>query len=181
MKKFLSFFFAAGLICFMVSCNNEKTESSEKATGETAKGNAMTDKNLAASRAISKAFETGDIKGLDSVVADNFVDHTDMGDKVGRDSLKAMVTMIHSTFKDMKMETLGEVADGDYVYTRMRFTGTGDGKMMPAQPYDMHVIETAKFKDGKAVEHWEFMDIQSVKKMQDMYAPKMEDKSKKGK
>ena len=44
-------------------------------------------KNLAASNVITKAFQTGDVSGIDSVVADDFVDHTDRGDKIGRDSL----------------------------------------------------------------------------------------------
>jgi predicted SnoaL-like aldol condensation-catalyzing enzyme len=36
---------------------------------------------------------------------------------------------------------------------------------MPNGPYDMTAIELAKFKDGKAVEHWNFMEMQSMMKM----------------
>ena len=36
---------------------------------------------------------------------------------------------------------------------------------MPNGPYDMKSIEVAKFKDGKAVEHWGFMDMQDMMKM----------------
>jgi len=67
--------------------------------------------------------------------------------------------------KDMKTETVREVADGDYVYSWMRYTGTSDGTMgMPNGPYDMAAI-VAKFKDGKAIEHWNFMETQSMMKM----------------
>jgi predicted SnoaL-like aldol condensation-catalyzing enzyme len=36
---------------------------------------------------------------------------------------------------------------------------------MPKGPFDMTAIELAKFKDGKAVEHWSFMQIQDMMKM----------------
>jgi Predicted ester cyclase len=112
-----------------------------------------------------KAFETGDVSGLDSVISADFVDHTDQGDKKGVDSLKSMVNMIRSTFKDMKIETVKELADDNYVMSWIHYTGTGDGKMMPPGPFDMDVIETTKLQNGKAVEHWSFGETQDVTKM----------------
>ena len=150
----------AGLLCICTSCNSETAGTSDN------NDNTEEQKNLAASNVITKAFQTGDVSGIDSVVADDFVDHTDRGDKIGRDSLKAMVNWIHTNMKDMKTETVREVADGDYVYSWMRYTGTSDGTMgMPNGPYDMTAIEVAKFKDGKAIEHWNFMETQSMMKM----------------
>ena len=100
------------------------------------------------------------------MVADDFIDHTDRGDKIGRDSLKAMVNWVHANMKDAKTETVREMAEGDYVFSWMRYTGTSDGTMgMPNGPYDMNAIEVAKFKDGKAVEHWNFMEIRDAMKM----------------
>jgi predicted ester cyclase len=59
-----------------------------------------------------------------------------------------------------------DLADNEYVFSWMRFTGTSNGSMgMPAGPYDMKSIEVARFKDGKIVEHWTFMDMQDVMKM----------------
>lgn len=150
----------AGLICFCTSCDS-KTESTSDNSDK-----AQEQKNLAASDAISNAFKTGDVSAIDSVVSDDFVDHTDMGDKKGRDSLKAMVNMIHTNFKDMKTEKIRDVADGDYVYSWMRYSGTSDGSMgMPKGPYSMSVIELARFKDGKAVEHWAFTEMRDMMKM----------------
>jgi predicted SnoaL-like aldol condensation-catalyzing enzyme len=114
---------------------------------------------------VAKAFETGDVSAIDSVVADDFVDHTDRGDKVGRDSLKAMVNMVRTNFKDMKMETIRELADDEYTFQWMHYTGTSDGLMMPAGPFDMHGMEITKFRDGKAVEHWAYMDVAEMMKM----------------
>jgi predicted SnoaL-like aldol condensation-catalyzing enzyme len=149
---------SAGLLCVFLSCNSK--ESAEKNTMSD-----QTQKNLDASHTVSKAFETGDVSAIDSVVASDFVDHTDRGEK-NRDSLKAMITMMHATNKDMKMEITKELADNDYVFSWMRFTGTSDGSMgMPKGPYDMQAIQVIKFKDGKIVEHWEFMQPAEMMKM----------------
>lgn len=156
MKKI---FFAAftGLLCVGTSCNDNATAN---------KGSAQKEKNIAASDMISDAFKTGDVTKIDSAVSDDFIDHTDQGDKKGKDSLKSMINMVHTNFKDMKMEKVKELADDDYVFTWMRYTGNSDGAMgMPKGPYDMSAIEVAKFKDGKAIEHWSFMDMQSMMKM----------------
>jgi predicted SnoaL-like aldol condensation-catalyzing enzyme len=158
MKKiFLSLI--TGLVLLVISCNDNTAGTS---TGLSTQAQ----KNLDASRAISKAFETGDVSGIDSVVASDFVDHTaDRGD-VGRDSLKAMMIMVNREFPDSKMEVLREFADDDYVFTQMRFSGTSNGAMgMPVGPYDMRAIQVIRFKDGKAVEHWEYMEMGDMMKM----------------
>jgi len=172
MKKIPSIF-AAILLCCFISCNNEKTAS------ETKDDNSAVKKNLEASHIVSKAFETGDPSMIDSAVASDFVDHTDMGDK-NRDSLKAMISMMHKTFPDMKMELIKELADNDYVFSLMRFTGTSEGQMgIPKGPYDMQAIEVVRFRDGKAVEHWEYMEPREMMKM--MPQPKPADDKTKGK
>lgn len=157
MKPFLFAAFAA--LCFPSCKENARVAGASS-------DNTMIQKNLDASHVVDKAFRTGDVSGIDSVVADDFVDHTDHGDKKGRDSLKAMINMIHTDFKDMKMETKEELADKDYVFTWMRYSGTSNGAMgMPKGPYDMHAIEVVRFNNGKAVEHWSYMDMAELAKM----------------
>jgi len=156
----------AGFICICTSCNSD--------TAGTANNNLNTQeqKNMAASNVIMKAFQTGDVSGIDSVVSDDFIDHTDRGDMIGRDSLKAAVRWVHANMKNMKTEKIHEAAEGDYVYSWMRYTGTSDGTMgMPNGPYDMSSIEVAKYKDGKAVEHWNFMEIRDAMKMMTQQSP----------
>ena len=155
---FLSAF--AGLLCICTSCDSHVGTTSDSGKDSTQA------KNLAAFDVVSKAFDSGDTGGIDSVVADNFVDHTDRGEVKGRDSLKAMITMMHNTMKGMKTETLNTAASGDYVYGWMHYSGNSDGAMgMPPGPYDMTSIELVKFNDGKAVEHWAFMQPQDMMKM----------------
>jgi predicted SnoaL-like aldol condensation-catalyzing enzyme len=156
MKKFLFILFAAA-ICFLTACN-DKTSTVE-GTSDAAR------KNLDAFHTVDNAFQTGDLSRIDSVVASDFVDHTPDGDK-GRDSLKAMITMMKKA-GTMKSETKKEFADDDYVMAWLRWTGTTDGSLpgMPAGPYEMNGVEVVRFKDGKAVEHWAFMDVREMMKM----------------
>ena len=161
MKKIL-FFFLSGLPFIVSSCNNATETSTASAPPM---DNSMVEKNLAASRIVTEAFKSGDASKIDSAVASDFVDHTDRGD-MGRDSLKVMIAAIHKEFPDMKTDVIREVADNDYVFSLMRFTGTSNGQMgIPKGPYDMHAVQVARFKDGKAVEHWEYMQPEEMMKM----------------
>jgi predicted SnoaL-like aldol condensation-catalyzing enzyme len=164
MRKLIT---AATAICFLIACNNEKKEEASGGMSDKAK------KNIAASHIVSDAFMSGDPSKIDSAVAPDFVDHTDRGD-MGRDSLKAAIVMMKKQMPDMKMKLTNELANDDYVYSDMEFTGTSDGSMgMPKGPYDMHVIEAVKFnQDSKAVEHWEYMrNDDMMKMMQSMMPP----------
>ena len=155
MKK-SSFFISAGFVCLLLTCSGIKAQT------------VKAKKNLEASHIINEAFRTGDISKLDRVIASDFVDHTDRGD-MGRDSLKAMIKWMHSQPNDMKMELIREFADDEYVYSHMRFTGTSDGSMGPVGPYDINEIEVIRFnKEGKAVEHWAFMELRQVMKLMSM-------------
>jgi predicted SnoaL-like aldol condensation-catalyzing enzyme len=147
---------AVGALCLLTACNNSQpTGSSDQS---------MAQKNLDAVHIVNNAFQTGDISHIDEAVAADFVDHTDKGDK-GRDTLKAMIVQMHKAGLDMKVEVLKEIADSDYVFEMMRYSGNGDGVMMPPGPYDMRAVEVIRFKDGKGVEHWAFMDVADMMKM----------------
>src|SRR6476620_6340065 len=103
MKK-LAFYICAGLTCFLISCND-----TAKVAGEHSEST-QAEKNLQANDVVMKAFSTGDVSGIDSVVAENFVGHSEQGDN-GRDSLKSMITSMKADYSDMKMEKISEAAN----------------------------------------------------------------------
>jgi len=178
MKKIL-FILSIGLFAIFTSCNNDSTVGSDST-----KDNSQAQKNLDGFHIVSKAFETGDANSIDSVVADDIVDHTDHGDVKGKDSLKAMINTMHANVKDMKQETVKELADNDYVFAWIHYSGTGNGAMgMPNGPFEANVVETVKIRDGKAVEHWSFMDPRDMMKMMqsmgNMHMDKMDTTKKK--
>lgn len=155
MKKLL-FVTAATSFIALTSCNNSGSGSSDPDV----------QRNLAADSIITKSFDKGDTTGLSAVIADNCVSHGEHGN-MGKDSIIAMAAMMKSMKNnDMKTETLQKLANKEYVMGWYRMTGTSDGSMgMPKGPYDMHSIELTKYKDGKAIEHWEYVDAMEMMKM----------------
>jgi predicted SnoaL-like aldol condensation-catalyzing enzyme len=176
MRRILLILLAGTLPFAFMSCNNAtETSSAAKASGN----NSAAEKNLASSKIITDAFKTGDQSKIDSAVASDFVDHTDHGVVKGSDSLKAMITSIHQNYADMKSDVIKEVGDDEYVFTLMHFSGTSNGAMgMPKGPYDMHTVEVTRYKDGKAVEHWGYMQPEEMMKMMPMPPMPAETKKK---
>ncbi len=168
MKKLLILVLSSGLFV-MMSCGDKKDSTATTTDNKSVENemNAADKAKLDAFNTVSNAFQTGDVSKIDAVVAEDFVDHGDMKDVKGRDSLKAMIVAMHAKIKDAKTETLDQVVSGDYVYAWMRYSGTSDGSMgMPAGPYNMSAIELVKFNnDNKAIEHWAFMEMREMMKM----------------
>ena len=61
---------------------------------------------------------------------------------------------------DMKSTMTKSLADDEYVFTWSKTTGTMGGKKM-----EMSGVDIARFKDGKAVEHWIYMDPKDMMNM----------------
>jgi predicted ester cyclase len=84
----------------------------------------------------------------------------------GIDSLKAFILASHEHIKNLKMELTKELADDEYVMSWVQFKGTGDGQENTVQGnFNVRDMEITRFKNGKAVEHWEAMDMRDVSKM----------------
>ena len=149
---------ALGLL--LNSCEVNKTDTID---------NDARQKNMTATTEINKAMQTGDVSKLDQYIAADAVDHASpAGDVVGIDNIKSMVSKVHTMGKNMKMEDIRTVADGEYVFQWMRLTGTtanGDMGMPVGSNYDINAVQVTRFKDGKAVEHWEFMQPADMAKM----------------
>lgn len=155
MKKFL-FILSAGFAIMLTSCGSKKESGG---MSDAAK------KNLEGMSAVVSAFQTGDLSKIDDHVDASFIDHTDRGD-MGRDSLKAMITMMHSADSTMKFTLVKQLADDEYAMGWYTITGTGNGQMgMPSGPYTMNSVDVVKFKDGKAIEHWSFAEYREMMKM----------------
>jgi len=156
MKKFLTIAFA-GAVGILSSCNNSTT------------GGSQGEKNIAIVHAVNDAIESGDVNKLDQYIAADGVDHAgEHGDINGLDSIKAHLKRLHDEYPDMKLEELQEAANGDYVFSLTRFTGTNVVPSMGAPAgthFDMSAVQVAKFKDGKATEHWEYMTMADMMKM----------------
>lgn len=148
---------------FLFSCNNDGEKKADA-------GNDVIKKNLAAVNAVNDAIMKNDYSKLGDYIAADGVDHSGPnGDVKGLDSIKAYMQTMSQMATDMKYEVINEFADSTTTIQWLRFTGTAKQAMGPNMPagskYNMTAVEVCKMKDGKAVEHWEYMMASDVMKM----------------
>ncbi len=133
-----------------ISCNSKSGGMSDAAK-----------KNLAANDSITKAYETGQFDKLKDYIAADAVDHGgEKGDVVGLDSIISEMKRYRDMMPDMKGTVIRNLADDEYVFSWSKVSGTMNGKAM-----NMTSLDVSKFKDGKAVEHWVYMDPKDMMMM----------------
>lgn len=148
MKKITMLFLAAGTF-LLFSCSG--------GGGLSAKAK----KNKEVNAAIMKAYESGDFSKMGDYLAADAVDHGgETGDVKGLENIVAEMKKYRAMMPDMKSTIIHEMADDEYVTTWASFTGTMNGKKTT-----MTSVDISKFKDGKAVEHWVFMDPKELAAM----------------
>ncbi|HUS01216.1 MAG TPA: nuclear transport factor 2 family protein [Chitinophagaceae bacterium] len=152
---------ATAMVCLFISCNDTGTTT-------TTNDNDAQAENKAKLQTIHNALETGDVSKLDSLIDKDVVDHGNpMGDVKGIDSVKKWFVDFHNNTKDVKVESIAAAVNGNYSFDLNRMTGTFTNPFMgmPAGPFDMTAVDVVKLKDGKATEHWGFMDPKEMMKM----------------
>jgi len=120
-------------------------------------------KNLEAYKGFDAAMQSGKIDDFDKYIDANYIEHTPApGQKPGLAGLKELFPQWKAAWPDLKWEYISIAADGDYVYAHSRMTGTNTGAFMgmPAtgKKIDVGSVDITKFKDGKCVEHWSYME-----------------------
>jgi predicted SnoaL-like aldol condensation-catalyzing enzyme len=123
------------------------------------------DENLAHNKEIYKAIETGDMSKIKDYIDKDAIDHgggANGRDVQGGDSIIAMLSTIHNSFTDLKMDVVADAAKGDYVFTLVHLTGTTTANpgmgFPPNKKMDSKSVDVVKMKNGKAIEHWQFVD-----------------------
>lgn len=134
---------------FQVSCKD----------AESRRDFSQAEKNIQAWHIVSMAFSTGNVEALDGVIAEDYIDHTPMGDFKGRDSVKVRIARMRNNFTDIKMKVLKELADEEYGFFWMQFSGKRlDAATMQSTPFDIKALQIVRFNEGNAVEHWEYVE-----------------------
>lgn len=140
-------------------------------------------KNMEANNAILKMFETGDWSKVGDYIATDAVDHSGpKGDIVGLDSLKAYFASMGQMMTNMKNEIVKTVGDEEYVMSWVKGSATAKVDMpewglKAGQSHGGNSVEVSKFKDGKVVEHWSFVNANEMMQMMGgAQPPKKDDK-----
>lgn len=118
-------------------------------------------KNVEVNEAITKAYEAGEFDKMGDYIAGDAIDHSgEQGDIVGLENIVAEMKKWQQMMPDMKGTPTKILADDEYVFTWSRSSGTMNG-----QKIELSGVDISKFKDGKAIEHWMFMDPKDMMKM----------------
>jgi predicted ester cyclase len=150
---------AAGFACVFISC----TAKNEGGMSATAK------KNLEVDQAVTKCFETKDFSKLGDYIAEDAVDHAgETGDITGLANIKAEMERMMGDMAEMKSDVIKALADDEYVMSWMKYSGSmkvDKMGMKAGEKFETKAIEVTRYKDGKVVEHWSFMEPSEVMKM----------------
>lgn len=172
MKKFI-FLLSAACLYILVSCNEadtntEKVNSSNEGASSTSEAEA---KYLTSTPTVYRALETGNFTNIDTLWAEDIVDHGDKDIK-GKASVTAALVKMHKDLKDIKLEVLANAYDNGYLFTLSRLTATtvNEWNGRPANSkIDDIGMEVVKVRDdGKVTDHWHYDDVSEIVKMMSM-------------
>jgi predicted ester cyclase len=108
-------------------------------------------------KVIEKGFNEGNLAVVDEIFASDAKEHQ-RGNGDGSEGAKELIRTLRRWFPDFHMHVEDSSAVGDEVWMRFRATGTNLGSVMGRPPtgkkMSIDVIDIARFKDGRLVEHW---------------------------
>ncbi len=128
----------------------------------------MTDTDLKnVTRKLYAAFNTGDLRALDALLSEAFVEHEDTpGIPPNKDGLKQFVVMLRQAFPDVVFEVADSAAERDKVWTRVIVTGTQRGTYFGIPPTGrairIEVFDICRIARNQIVEHWGLSDQMGV-------------------
>ncbi|MGN6803632.1 MAG: nuclear transport factor 2 family protein [Ginsengibacter sp.] len=172
-------FLCAAVVALAFSCNN-KPSSTTTASGN---GNSQQEQNIANNNKVYTAIESGNTSGIDSLLANDAVDHDGPGgmEVKGKDSILHLLGDIHNHYKDLKLDVITSAANGDYVFSLIHMTGTSTDSSMGMQgmSMDQKGVDVIKFNNNnKMAEHWGFTEDNEITKMMKMQGNIPGDQSK---
>jgi steroid delta-isomerase-like uncharacterized protein len=114
-----------------------------------------------ARRAFEEGWNEGRLEVADEISTPDAVNH-DAQDPFpelrGPESPKRLISMYREAFPDTHMTVEQQIAEGDFVVTRWRATGTHRGELMGLAPTGKQVEVTGitidRFEGGKIAESW---------------------------
>jgi predicted ester cyclase len=163
---------AFGFACLLYSCNMP-AGSGTSGGMDTAYINKIKNLNMQ----FYKGFEAGTLNGFDSTnVSSNVIDHG-MGPKdvMGLDSVKKGLMGMISQMKDVKFNVLSIAVDSNYSTAWVEMTGTStspESGFPVGASIDMKTVDVVRWDNGKAAEHWGYVDPRDMMKMMPPSMPK---------
>jgi predicted ester cyclase len=114
-------------------------------------------------RIYEELFNKGNLAIADELIAPDFLNHeAPPGSNRGPESMRRLITMLHTAFPDVHYTIEEMLAEGDMVSCRMIMNGTHQGSFMGIAPTGRSVrqaqMHLVRFRNGKVIEHWAVRD-----------------------
>jgi predicted ester cyclase len=114
-------------------------------------------------RVYEEGLNGGNLGVADELIDPEFLDReAHPGGNRGPESLRQLITMLRTSFPDLRFEIEDLIAEGDTVAGRLTMNGTHTGPLMGMPPTGRAVRQAhmhfVRFRDGKAIEHWGVRD-----------------------
>ena len=115
-------------------------------------------------RIYEEMFNKGNLAIADELIAPDFLNHeAPPGSNRGPESMRQLITMLHTAFPDVHYTIEEMLAEGDMVSCRLIMNGTHQGSFMGIAPTGRSVRQQAqmhfvRFRNGKVIEHWAVRD-----------------------
>lgn len=130
-------------------------------------------------RFIEEAWNKGNLRAIDELIATEHKDHTPGSEQFGpgREGVRTFVTTYRSAFPDARINIQEQLAEGDKVVTRWIGEGTQKGELLGMPPTGKKAsvpgITIDRVQGGKIVETWANWDRMGL--MQQLgFVPEME-------
>ncbi len=112
---------------------------------------------------VNEALKTGKMRGLDTVFAVDYVDHSaEPGEDGGLEGMKKHVREVREILPDARYTVLDMVAEGEKVVVRCTLRGTPDPDALnlpvPEERVEMDAIIILRIVDGEVAESWDVAD-----------------------
>ena len=168
MKQVASYLLSAFAVALLAACGGHAPDPHAAEHAAMMKADSAEKARVAAqeatARTVFEMFNTGDLTDLEKYAMADFKDHqmppeiTSTGLQAARD----MIALYRTSMPDLHQEWLHASTTGDrtYIHYRMKGTNTGPYGDMPATGKAMDVmgVDIIRFQDGKAAEHWGYME-----------------------
>ncbi len=116
-----------------------------------------------ARRIADELFSQGDLAVADEILAPDLIHHTPETHVEGSEGAKRFVQALRRAFPDLAATVEDQIAEGDKVAQRIRWSGTHEGEFFGVPPtgkrITLELMEVHRIgPDGKIAEHWSSMD-----------------------
>ena len=149
-------------------------EETLKMTGDRA---TISRAHSAVSHIYEKAFNTGQLDQVDTVIAAEYIDHNPIGPggESGIEGFKQTVRALRFAFPDLRFTVQQMIVNGDTVVTRTTMQGTHKNTFMGVDPTEKQVtvsgFDIFRIADGLVAERWGTLDGLTLMQQLDIFIP----------